>query len=102
MVVRDEDGNTVGEGETDTYYIASDEDGYEASTEKTVHLPVPSLMPGATIEVVVTVKTSVEDASFPIKTVYLTTNKPIAYSALFVRGNTEALKFRVLQCPAIT
>ncbi len=99
--VRSAAGKILAEGDLDTYYITHNEDGYEASTEKTVHLPVPSLSPGAVIEAVVSKLTSVESGSFPLETIYLATDRPIGYSAVFVRGDTENLQFqsRELKAP---
>ena len=91
--VRDANGELLGEGELSSYYITNNEDGYEASTEKTVHMPVPSLEPGAVIEVIVSKLTSVEDGTFPLETVYMATDRPIAYSALFVAGDKDKIRF---------
>ena len=93
LVVRNEDAEQVAEGDLGTYYLTNSETGYEASTEKTVHLPVPSLAPGHTIEAVVTKRTSVEKGSFPLETVYLSSDRPIEYSALFVRGQHARLHY---------
>ena len=46
LIVRNADGEVLAEGELNTYYITNSETGYEASTERTVNLPVPSLAPG--------------------------------------------------------
>jgi tetratricopeptide (TPR) repeat protein len=99
LLVRDAAGEIIGEGDLDTYYITHNEDGYEASTEKTVHLPVPSLAPGAVIEAVVSKLTFVEGGSFPLETVYLATDRPIAYSALFVTGKREQIRYQVNAVP---
>ena len=99
LVVRDANGVELANGDSDAYYITSDEDGYEASTERTVHLPVPSLAPGTVIEVVVTKQTSVERGSFPLETVYLSGSRPIAYSALFVSGKTGSIKYELNDVP---
>lgn len=93
LSVRNAAGDLLGEGQLNSYYITNNEDGYEASTEKTVHLPVPSLVPGAVIEVVVSKLTSVDRGSFPLETVYMATDRPIAYSALFVAGDHEQIRF---------
>lgn len=94
LLVRNAAGDVLGEGDLNTYYITHNEDGYEASTEKTVHLPVPSLAPGVVIEAVVSKLTSVEDGTFPLETSYLADERPIAYSALFVTGNRDHIRYR--------
>ena len=94
LLVRNAAGEVLGEGDLNTYYITHNEDGYEASTEKTVHLPVPSLAPGVVIEAIVSKLTSVEDGTFPLETGYLAGERPIAYSALFVTGNRDQIRYR--------
>ncbi len=94
LVVRDADGEVLGEGDLNTYYITNSETGYEASTEKTVHLPVPSLAAGVTIEVVVSKSTSVEDGTFPLETIYMASDRPIDYSAVFVAGEVDGIRYK--------
>lgn len=94
LVVRNAAGEVLGEGDINSYYITNDEDGYEASTEKTVHLPVPSLAPGVIIEAIVSKQTSVEQGTFPLETVYLASERPIAYSALFITGKVDDIHYK--------
>ncbi len=95
LIVRDAAGTVIGEGDINTYYITNNEDGYKASTEKTVHLTVPSLAPGVLIEAIVSKQTSVEKGSFPLETVYMASERPIIYSALFVTGKTDDIRYQV-------
>ncbi len=97
--VTDADGDVIAEGDPNSYYITSDEDGYEASTEKSVHLPVPGITPGVVIEAVVSKQTNVEDATFPLETVYMAGERPVLYSALFVTGKTERIRYESHQMP---
>lgn len=99
LLVRNADGELLGEGALESYYITNNEDGYEASTEKTVHLPVPSLVPGAVIEVVVSKQTSVDAGTFPLETVYMASDRPIAYSALVVTGDTDGIRYKANGVP---
>ncbi len=99
LKVRNAAGEVLGEGDINTYYITHDEDGYEASTGKTVHLPVPSLAPGVIIEAVVSKLTSVDKGTFPLETVYMATDRPIAYSALFVTGKREDIRYKANGVP---
>ena len=94
LVVRNSSGDHVAEGDPAAYYVTSTVDGYEASTEKTAHLPVPSLAPGMVIEVVVTKRVSVEEGEFPLDIHYLSSSRPIGYSAVFVTGHHDRLRFR--------
>ena len=100
LLVRNADGELLGEGNLSSYYVTHNEDGYEASTEKTVHLPVPSLEAGAVIEVVVSKLTSVEEGSFPLETVYMASDRPIAYSALYIVGEHQQLRYESGSMPA--
>lgn len=94
LVVRNADGEKVAEGDPSAYYVTSTVDGFEASTEKTAHLPVPSLAPGMVIEVVVTKRINVDEGEFPLEIHYLSSSRPIGYSAVFVTGDHGRLKFR--------
>jgi hypothetical protein len=94
LVVRDRTGKVLGEGDINTYYITNNEDSYEASTDKTLHIPVPSLAPGVIIEAIVSKLTSVEAGTFPLETVYMASERPIVYSALFVTGKTDDIRYK--------
>ncbi len=87
LVVRNPAGEIIAEADRDTFYVTTTVDGYEASTEQTAHLPVPSLAPGVIIEVVVSKLVGVEKGEMSLEVQYLSTNRPIEYSALFVTGN---------------
>jgi tetratricopeptide (TPR) repeat protein len=100
LVVRDAKGEMIAEGSLSTYYITNSESGYEASTEKTVHLPVPSLEPGTVIEAIVTKRSSVTNGTFPLATVYLSSDRPIDYSAVFVSGQHGDVKYQLSGVPA--
>jgi transglutaminase-like putative cysteine protease len=91
LVVRDAEGAVIAEGDPAAYYVTSTVDGYEASTEKTAHLPVPSLAPGVVVEVVATKKIGVEHGTFPLDIHYLSSGRPIGYSAIFVTGKYDKL-----------
>ncbi len=93
LVVRNREGDKVAEGDRAAYYVTSTVDGYEASTEKTAHLPVPSLAPGMVIEAVVTKRINVEKDAFPLDIHYLSSSRPIGYSAVFVSGNHDRLRY---------
>ena len=93
LVVRNADGEQVAAGDPAAYYVTSTVDGFEASTEKTAHLPVPSLAPGMVIEAVVTKRINVQEDEFPLEIHYLSSSRPIGYSAVFVSGNHDKLRF---------
>jgi tetratricopeptide (TPR) repeat protein len=93
LVVRDENGAVVAEGDPDAYYVTTTVDGYEASTEQTAHLPVPGLAPGVVIDVVVSKLVNVEKGEMPLDVLYLASNRPIEYSAVFVTGDRDDYAF---------
>jgi len=95
LIVRDADGEVIAEGDLNTYYITNSETGYEASTERTVNLPVPNLSPGVVVEAIVSKRTSVETGTFPLETLYLSADRPIEYSAVFINGNHGRLKYQL-------
>ena len=94
LIVRNAAGEKIAEGDPSAYYVTSTVDGFEASTEKTAHLPVPGLAPGMVIEAVVTKRINVEEGAFPLEIHYLSGSRPIGYSAVFVTGEHDKLKFR--------
>ena len=94
LVVRDEQGVVIAEGDRDSYYVTTTVDGFEASTEQTAHLPVPGLAPGVSIEVVVSKTIGVETGQMPLELQYLSGGRPIEYSAVFVSGNAGNLAWR--------
>lgn len=94
VIVLNADGDKIAEGEPDSYYITHSENSFEASTERTVHIPVPSLAPGVLIEAVVSKTVSVDKGTFPLEVVYLSSDRPIEYSAVFVTGDQKPLQFQ--------
>ncbi|MEO0574284.1 MAG: DUF3857 domain-containing protein [Pseudomonadota bacterium] len=99
LIVRDADGAVIGEGDLNSYYITTVTDGYEASTERTAHLPVPGLIPGATIELMATKHINTGAGDFPIETVYLSRSRPVGTSALFVTGKFDDIDFDSFEVP---
>jgi tetratricopeptide (TPR) repeat protein len=93
LVVRNADGEQVAVGDPDSYYITHADSGYEGSNEQTVHIPVPSLAPGAVIEAIVSKRISVENGEFPLELVYLSDDRPVDYSAVFVSGDIAQIRY---------
>ncbi|MDJ0939344.1 MAG: DUF3857 domain-containing protein [Woeseiaceae bacterium] len=93
LLVRDADGEVVAEADRAAFYVTDTIDGYEASTEQTAHLPVPSLAPGVVIEVEVTKRVGVERGELPLDIHYLSSSRPIGYSAIFVTGDPGGYSF---------
>jgi len=93
LEVRNEHGELLAEADRAAFYVTDTVDGYEASTEQTAHLPVPSLKPGVVIDVVVSKKIGVESGRMPLEIHYLSSSRPIEYSALFVNGDTNKYSY---------
>ncbi|HEX5788387.1 MAG TPA: DUF3857 domain-containing protein [Woeseiaceae bacterium] len=98
--VRNADGEVVAEGSLQSYFITNDEDGYEASTDRTAHLPVPKLAPGYSIEALVSKRTRVEEGQWPLETHYLAADRPIRLSAVFVRGDAGGIEYAAREVAA--
>ncbi|HSD68081.1 MAG TPA: DUF3857 domain-containing protein [Woeseiaceae bacterium] len=94
VIVRNPDGEKIAEGEPDSYYITHNEGSFKASTGRTVHIPVPSLAPGVLIEAVVTKTVSVDKGTFPLEVVYLSSDRPVEYSAVYVSGDPKPLQYQ--------
>ena len=93
LIVRNPAGEIIAEADRDAFYVTTTVDGYEASTEQTAHLPVPSLAPGVVIEAVVSKRIGVEKGEMPLEIQYLSTNRPIEYSALFITGKQSKYSY---------
>lgn len=91
--VRNSEGDLLAEANPNSYYITHNEDGYKASTEKTVHIPVPSLAPGVVIEAVVSKSVSVERGTFPLEVAYLSSDRPIEYGAVYISGDVSRIRY---------
>ena len=93
LTVSNAGGEQIAAGDPDTYYITNSENSYEASNEQTVHIPVPSLAVGVVIEAMVTRQISVEAGEFPLEQIYLSAERPVDYSAVFVSGDIDNIQF---------
>ena len=93
LEVRNERGELLAEADRAAFYVTDTVDGYEASTEQTAHLPVPSLKPGVVIDVVVSKKIGVDKGQMPLEIHYLSSSRPIEYSALFVNGDANKYSY---------
>lgn len=85
-------GEKIAEGNPASYYITNSTNSYEASNDKTVNIPVPSLTPGVVIDIIATKVISVDEGEFPLEHHYLAGNRPISYGALYVIGQTKGLQ----------
>ncbi|MFA5257440.1 MAG: tetratricopeptide repeat protein [Opitutales bacterium] len=87
--VFDKDGNKIAEGELSNYYTANDPDEVLMSQKKELHMPVPSLTPGCSVEYAVTYETLGKQKKMPFKMSQLSRNDPTQLSFVGVRGEVS-------------
>ncbi len=86
LVVKDGGGNVVSKGNRDEFYVL-DKESDLADTDKTIHMPVVGLLPGYSVELVITTETTGEYFEFPYEHVYLASSRPIRQSLVYVEGD---------------
>lgn len=91
LLVRDAKGRLVSELERSNLYIGNSEDYDQATFGKVVRAPVAGLAPGYTIEFVYTTEKLSVDDSFPFERLYLSGNRPIGVSGLYLEGELDSL-----------
>lgn len=91
LQVRDAQGRLVSELERSNLYIGNSEDYDQATFGKVVRAPVAGLAPGYTIEFVYTTEKLSVDERFPFERFYLSGNRPIGVSALYLEGELDSL-----------
>ncbi len=64
LVVTDRDGESVGVGDVDDYFLVDENSDELATTEKVVHVPVPGIAVGTTISYTVTTESHHPDKKF--------------------------------------
>lgn len=99
LIVRDESGATVQEGNNADAYT-SGESGEIASGAQVLRVPVPGLRRGCTLEAVITVEDKSKSTRPPFRRDLLVSGFPTLARAWFFSGDTDALK--VLGGPGLT
>ena len=87
LAVYDEDGLLVAEGALDDYYVLDDADDTEATDERRMHMPIPSLKPGYTVELVHTVEDLFEPDEFGHEKLFLIGLHPLRLGAAYFVGD---------------
>ena len=102
LSVLDEKGEVVGQGEPDSYYVV-DKESVLASYDKTAHFPVPNVRPGHTIRAIISIQDRGPSDEFPVEQIFLSTDRPVELSALFVVGaSAHEVKYETSQGLAAT
>lgn len=99
LIVRDAEGSVIAEGDPDSYYVTTVTDGFEASTERTAHFPVPGLAPNTTVELKLTTETDVAPGDFPLDTIFFARSQPVLQSVVFVTGKLDKLQWKGFRAP---
>ena len=93
LEVKDAAGNVVTASASEAY--VSDEASAEKGTQRrTLFVPIPGLRPGSTIELVLTRRALAPPDRMEFREQALSTGYPVARSALFVRGDVDAIESR--------
>jgi hypothetical protein len=79
-------GKEAGFGKPSDYFVIDDAEGGVASQRKVLHVPVPGLEPGCTIELVYTRRDLVSPEQFPYTEHYFTAEVPILSETFYVRA----------------
>jgi len=92
LTIRDEQGEIVAQGNVDNYYVMDDSSSGMATQDKNVHIPIPSLAPGHTIELIVTKENHRSSTHIPYKSSYLSSNIPVQHAVIFTQGDLSNIK----------
>ncbi|HEX5471072.1 MAG TPA: tetratricopeptide repeat protein [Lacipirellulaceae bacterium] len=93
LTVTNERGETVAQGAVENFYMMDDTASGLASCRKFVKIPVPGLKPGYTLEYQVTTEQLASSKLMPMEEVHLSADVPVDVSAVFVKGEIDAVKW---------
>jgi predicted Zn-dependent protease len=88
------EGKEVGFGKPSDFFVIDDGEGGIASQRKVLHVPVPGLAPGCTIELIYTRRDLVSPQDFPYIEHYFTADVPILSETMYVRAAPAAFVSR--------
>src|SRR3984957_8822403 len=97
LEVKDEEGKVVSTGQVDDYYVVDAASTSQASQKKVLNIPISGLRPGCKIELTVTLQDLAPPEEFPFTAHACITAFPILEDILFIRGETNTLKFAGLE-----
>jgi tetratricopeptide (TPR) repeat protein len=84
-------GKIISRGKPSDYYVLDTPGGETASHKKTLHMPVPHLVPGATIHLTWSREKSGKYEEFPFYNVIFSSDLPVLFSAWYVTGDVHKL-----------
>ena len=96
LKVRSKTGETISQGATRDYYVIDDRQGYEASHDKTLCIPVANLQPGCEIELTVTRRSFGDATQFAFQRILLTSRLPTLFRACYYVGDPAAIAHHAL------
>lgn len=99
LEVLDEDGERVSSLDRSSLYIGDAEDYDQATFGKVVRAPVAGLAPGHRIEFEYTLEQRSPAERFPFERLYLSGQRPIGLSALYIEGELDDLLYNQTNAP---
>ena len=99
LEVFDEDGERVSSLDRSSLYIGDAEDYDQATFGKVVRAPVAGLAPGYRIEFEYTLEQRSPAERFPFERLYLSGQRPIGLSALYIEGELDDLLYNQTNAP---
>ena len=84
-------GERVATGQSDNYYVSGANAGDLATSERILHVPVPGLKAGYTLEFEVTTANKASSEAFPFERRAFFATVPTAVQAVFVRGDPASV-----------
>lgn len=92
LAVYDEAGELVAEGSPADYYVLDDSGTGQASQDRRVHMPVPNLKPGYTVELAVTLEELSAPDSFSYEDNFLVALNPMRLGVVFFHGDRSGIQ----------
>ncbi|HNX05283.1 MAG TPA: DUF3857 domain-containing protein, partial [Opitutales bacterium] len=89
--VFDSKGEKIAEGDLANYYVTNSSDEVLMSQKKELHMPIPSLSPGCTVEYAVTYVTLGKQERMMFQLARLASDIPTRLAFAGLRGNTDAV-----------
>jgi tetratricopeptide (TPR) repeat protein len=100
LIIKDQHGKIISRGNLSNYYVTDKNSGEMATHDQTLHIPVPELAAGYTIELVSTKESLSQYTRTPFERVYFGASRPVLLSAVFYSGDPEAVQRKTINAPA--
>ncbi|MBN1553691.1 MAG: DUF3857 domain-containing protein [Phycisphaerae bacterium] len=89
LIVRNEKQDIVARGNPNDYYVIDRQHADAADFNATLHIPVPSLRPGYTIEIKITRKSLNPEWPLAFHKTLFSQSKPVRFAALYYHGDPK-------------